>query len=99
MSQRVKPSQSTRTSQTHPITQDTVIELNEPGGRLGLCYCPGKKVTRDGVTHNRDLGVDLLHLSNTWRVDTIICLLNAAELRVGDDGHFHACCIKAIYVS
>lgn len=87
MSLRLKPSQTTRTSQSHPITQDTVIELDQ-GGRLGLCFCPGKKVTRDGITHNRDLGADLQHLSSTWRVDTVVCLLNAAELRVRGGLHY-----------
>ncbi|KAL6765944.1 protein-tyrosine phosphatase-like protein [Haematococcus lacustris] len=51
------------------------------GGGLGLCFCPGKRVTRGGVRHERNMQQDLLRLRDTFQISTVACLLNAAELR------------------
>lgn len=42
-------------------------------------------MTRDGITHKRNLQQDLLRLKEHFGVTCIVCLLNAAELRVGED--------------
>lgn len=68
----------TRTSDTHPITVSWILEHGE--GRLGLCYCPGKKVTRRGVRWNRCLEQDLSRLKRDFGVTTLVCLLNESEL-------------------
>ncbi|KAJ9508406.1 hypothetical protein QJQ45_011927 [Haematococcus lacustris] len=51
------------------------------GGGIGLCFCPGKRVTRGGVRHERSMQRDLLRLRDTFQISTVACLLNAAELR------------------
>ncbi|OMJ83647.1 hypothetical protein SteCoe_15374 [Stentor coeruleus] len=60
----------------------SIVASNENGGKLGLCQCPGKKLTkgRDGKEHIRDLHSDLLNFKERG-VRTIVCLLNDSELR------------------
>mmetsp|Transcript_20204 Transcript_20204/g.51172 ORF Transcript_20204/g.51172 Transcript_20204/m.51172 type:complete len:206 (-) Transcript_20204:82-699(-) len=73
-----------RNSDTHPISISWVAGPEDApciSGRLGLCYCPGKKVLRGGIQHDRDLAKDLRVLRDTHGVTTIVCLLNDAELR------------------
>lgn len=56
-------------------------------GRLGLCFCPGKKVKkRDARVYDRDLTADLDQLQQRHGVGAIVCLLNDAELRVRPAG-------------
>lgn len=52
------------------------------GGSVGLCFCPGKSVSRDGVHHMRSLQEDLGRLKEHFFVTCVLCLLNTAELRV-----------------
>lgn len=61
---------------------DIVPTTTEEGGRLGLCYMPGKKVKkgRDGYSWNRSLKKDLLRLKSE-SVSTVVCLLNEWESR------------------
>lgn len=68
-----------RTSHSHPITLSWILE-HGGGGKLGLCFCPGKKVNRSGVRWERDLDVDLHRLKEAYRITTVACLLNTAEL-------------------
>lgn len=68
-----------RTSESHPITLSWILE-HQGGGRLGLCYCPGKQVCRSGVTWERTLEVDLTRLQEVYGISTLACLLNGAEL-------------------
>mmetsp|Transcript_6316 Transcript_6316/g.13929 ORF Transcript_6316/g.13929 Transcript_6316/m.13929 type:complete len:204 (+) Transcript_6316:116-727(+) len=71
-----------KTSQTNPITLSWIIKDHAKcSGQLGLCFCPGKKVVRDGVRHDRHVDEDLQRLRDHFQVTTIVCLLNAAELR------------------
>ncbi|GMH40242.1 hypothetical protein BSKO_08146 [Bryopsis sp. KO-2023] len=70
---------SVRTSESHPITLSWILE-HGGGGKLGLCFCPGKKVKRSGVQWERDLEVDLHRLKEVYRITTLACLLNTAEL-------------------
>uniref|UniRef100_A0A7S4KWT5 Uncharacterized protein n=1 Tax=Guillardia theta TaxID=55529 RepID=A0A7S4KWT5_GUITH len=48
-----------RTSESHPITVSFLSEPSDNRGNIGLCYCPGKNVDRDGVRWRRDLDKDL----------------------------------------
>lgn len=68
-----------RTSETHPITLSWILE-HGGGGKLGLCFCPGKKVNRSGIQWERNLEMDLLRLKEEYRITTLACLLNTAEL-------------------
>ncbi|KAL0025621.1 hypothetical protein WJX79_009242 [Trebouxia sp. C0005] len=68
-----------RTSASHPITLSGIFDWQ--GGSLGLCFCPGKCVNRDGVRHKRNLQQDLKHLQGRYGITGLVCLLNAAELR------------------
>lgn len=68
-----------RTSESHPITLSWILE-HQGGGRLGLCYCPGKQVQRSGVTWERTLDKDLTRLQQVYGITTLACLLNGAEL-------------------
>ncbi|KAK9805660.1 hypothetical protein WJX72_010673 [[Myrmecia] bisecta] len=68
-----------RTSDTHPITLSWVLEHS--GGKLGLCYCPGKHVKRLRVTWKRVLAKDLARLKGDFGVTCIVCLLDTAELQ------------------
>lgn len=56
--------------------------LKASGGSVGLCFCPGKVVTRNAVKHERDLHLDLQHLKQQHSITCVLCLLNTAELRV-----------------
>lgn len=60
----------------------SIVASNDNGGKLGLCQCPGKKLSkgRDGKEHIRDLQSDLLNFKERG-VRTIVCLLNDSELR------------------
>lgn len=78
-----------RTSESHPITASWIIESEDPSkdqltklGGLALCFCPGKQVTRGGVTHERSLEADLAELKRRYGITCVACLLNQAELRV-----------------
>jgi cyclin-dependent kinase inhibitor 3 len=66
-------------SSTHPITVSWVMDHG--GGKLGLSYCPGKKLVRDSVAYNRDLATDLKDLENNHHITAVVCLLSDAELR------------------
>jgi len=67
------------TSSTQPITISWI--LNCGGGRLGLCFCPGKKVQRGSVVWERDMRMDLERLRDMHGTTTIVCLLDTYELR------------------
>eukprot|EP00282_Hemiselmis_andersenii_P006436 CAMPEP_0114140008 /NCGR_PEP_ID=MMETSP0043_2-20121206/17155_1 /TAXON_ID=464988 /ORGANISM="Hemiselmis andersenii, Strain CCMP644" /LENGTH=232 /DNA_ID=CAMNT_0001234073 /DNA_START=98 /DNA_END=796 /DNA_ORIENTATION=+ len=68
-----------RTSHSHPITVSPVSKTGS--GRLGLCYCPGKNLVREGIKWERDLDIDLRDMKERHRVDVVVCLLSPAELR------------------
>ncbi|KAL0045077.1 hypothetical protein WJX82_007483 [Trebouxia sp. C0006] len=68
-----------RTSASHPITLSGIFAWQ--GGSLGLCFCPGKCVSRDGVRYKRSLQQDLKHLQERYGITGLVCLLNTAELR------------------
>lgn len=58
------------------------IPLNPAGaGRLGLCFCPGKQVQRGRTRWSRNMQADLTRLKATYTVTTMVCLLDAYELR------------------
>ena len=59
-------------------------------GCLGLCYCPGKNVVREGVRWARDLDTDLQRLIVTHGVHVVVCLLSDAELRALGVGRDYA---------
>ena len=71
----------TRTSASHPITVSWLDAGDARDGALGLCYCPGKNVVREGVRWARDLQADLQHLISAHGVGVVVCLLSDAELR------------------
>ena len=71
----------TRTSASHPITVSWLDAADAREGALGLCYCPGKNVVREGVRWARDLQRDLQHLISAHGVTVVVCLLSDAELR------------------
>eukprot|EP01023_Acetabularia_acetabulum_P048475 TRINITY_DN5125_c0_g1_i1.p2 TRINITY_DN5125_c0_g1~~TRINITY_DN5125_c0_g1_i1.p2 ORF type:complete len:210 (+),score=21.57 TRINITY_DN5125_c0_g1_i1:158-787(+) len=50
-------------------------------GRLGLCYCPGKKFARNNWVFDRNLSKDLTRLHDVHRAQIIVCLLGDYELR------------------
>ena len=60
----------------------TLVCLKALGGTVGLCFCPGKVVTRNAVKYERDLHLDLRHLKEQHGITCVLCLLNTAELRV-----------------
>lgn len=68
-----------KTSQTHPMNVSWVVKSNT-GGRVGLTFCPGKKVHRGGVYWCRSLDADLIRLKSDFGVTTVVCLLSQAEL-------------------
>eukprot|EP00210_Caulerpa_lentillifera_P002190 g2104.t1 len=68
-----------KTSQTHPMNVSWVMKSNT-GGRVGLTFCPGKKVCRGGVYWCRNLDADLTRLKTDFGVTTVVCLLSQAEL-------------------
>lgn len=84
-----------RTSASHPITVSWVLgdeiacEQATPGGvggvdlpgRLGLCYCPGKNLVRDGITWRRNVVEDATRLRSHHGVNTVVCLVSDRELR------------------
>lgn len=74
-----KPRGGVRTSESHPITLSWILE-HRGGGRLGLCYCPGKQVRRSGIHWDRTLLTDLKRLQKVYGISTVGCLLNGAEL-------------------
>lgn len=69
-----------KTSESRPMTISWVHR--EAGGKCGLCFCPGKTVTRDrgGGLWSRDLATDLAALRSAG-VTQLVCLLNPSELR------------------
>lgn len=70
-------------SQVYLVGQKRCRTLLVPsGGSVGLCFCPGKCVTRNAVKHERNLQQDLQHLKQTHGTTCVLCLLNSAELRV-----------------
>lgn len=82
------------TSETHPMRLSWVSATGADGGggggRLGLCFCPGKQIQRSrlragheesGQPIMRDLGADLRRLRQHYGVTQLVCLLNDAELR------------------
>ncbi|DBA97748.1 TPA: Cyclin-dependent kinase inhibitor 3 [Trebouxia sp. C0006] len=73
------PDMPLRTSASHPITLSGIFAWQ--GGSLGLCFCPGKCVSRDGVRYKRSLQQDLKHLQERYGITGLVCLLNTAELR------------------
>ena len=83
----------TRTSASHPITVSW-LDAAAPDGRLGLCYCPGKNVVREGVRWARSLDEDLAHLISAHGVNVLVCLLSDAELRAIGVGRDYAACVR-----
>jgi protein-tyrosine phosphatase len=83
----------TRTSASHPITVSW-LDAAAPDGRLGLCYCPGKNVVREGVRWARSLDEDLAHLISAHGVNVVVCLLSDAELRAIGVGRDYAACVR-----
>ena len=69
-----------KTSSSHPITVSW-IDASKPDGCIGLSYCPGKNLVRDGIRWERSLAADLAHLKNAHGVKVVVCLLSDAELR------------------
>ena len=61
---------------------------------LGLCYCPGKNVVREGVRWERDLDADLRQLTSTHGVKVVVCLLSDAELRALGVGRDYAARVR-----
>ena len=92
-----------RTSTSHPMTISWVLTAADGGGAadggarmghhaapLGLCFCPGKRrVLRDGVLWDRDLGADLARLRDDFGVRTVLCLLSVRPSRSR-----HAACAR-----
>ena len=70
------------------------LDAAAPSGRLGLCYCPGKNVVREGVRWARDLDADLNHLITVHDVNVVVCLLSDAELRALGVGRDYAAQVK-----
>ena len=87
----------TRTSASHPITVSWLdVERGESAsGCLGLCYCPGKNVVREGVRWSRDLQADLQRLLTVHRIQCVVCLLSDAELRALGVGRDYAAHVRA----
>jgi hypothetical protein len=71
------------TSATHPIHLSWIWEL-DAGGALATSFCPGKRVpaAQERRAWHRTLAEDLQRLRSDFRITTIACLLNDAELRV-----------------
>jgi hypothetical protein len=84
----------TRTSTSHPITVSW-LDAAAPAGALGLCYCPGKNVVREGVRWARDLEEDLQDLLVRHGVAVVVCLLSDAELRALGVGRDYAARVNA----
>mmetsp|Transcript_11085 Transcript_11085/g.46079 ORF Transcript_11085/g.46079 Transcript_11085/m.46079 type:complete len:236 (+) Transcript_11085:2441-3148(+) len=86
-----------RTSETHPISVSWVLgsraEAPPPsseaaacagsgsGGSLALCYCPGKRLVRDGVEWRRDMRADAQRLRKDHGLGALVCLVSDFELR------------------
>ena len=83
----------TRTSASHPITVSW-LDAAAPAGRLGLCYCPGKNVVREGVRWARSLDEDLGHLITAHGANVVVCLLSDAELRALGVGRDYAARVR-----
>uniref|UniRef100_A0A7S4KXP8 Uncharacterized protein n=1 Tax=Guillardia theta TaxID=55529 RepID=A0A7S4KXP8_GUITH len=82
-----------RTSESHPITVSFLSEPSDNRGNIGLCYCPGKNVDRDGVRWRRDLDKDLATLKSKFNIDLVVCLLSISELRhLGVKGSLEEAC-------
>lgn len=63
-----QPERLERTSKTHPIPLSWVIDPDaSTSGRVGLCYCPGKQVTRNGERWQRDMQADLGRLRDVFQ--------------------------------
>ena len=45
-----------------------IFDSDNGSGKLGLCYCPGKTVTRAGVYWKRSLAADLARLRDHFKV-------------------------------
>lgn len=78
------------TSDSHPIRVSWVSAAAPGRGRVGLCFCPGKRIQKSrlragheesGTAIMRDLPTDLRRLREHFGAQMLICLLNAAELR------------------
>jgi protein-tyrosine phosphatase len=64
-----------RTSTTHPIRVDWVTE------NIGITFAPGKKArSAFGGAWHRNLSVDLDRLKNTYKVHTLVSLIEDHEL-------------------
>lgn len=68
---------STRTSLTHPLRVDWLLE-GQPGA-LGLTFAPGKQASGVTGAWHRDLDLDLTALRQVG-VDVLVCLLEAEEM-------------------
>ncbi len=86
--QHALPPANAQTSESHPIRVSWVVgdPAHEQGGRLGLCFCPGKRAAQGrGAAQrpiHRSLHADLQRLRQHFGVSTVVCLLNDAELAV-----------------
>mmetsp|Transcript_21468 Transcript_21468/g.56003 ORF Transcript_21468/g.56003 Transcript_21468/m.56003 type:complete len:192 (+) Transcript_21468:284-859(+) len=67
------------TSATAPIRVSWILECG--AGHLGLCFCPGKHVSRGQTRWERDMVTDLQRLRDDLEVTTVVCLLGVHELR------------------
>ena len=71
----------TRTSATHPIHVDWLPDYLTAPGRLGLTFAPGKRcASGTGPPWWRELAPDLARLRQHHRVDTLVCLMEPAEM-------------------
>ena len=81
-----------QTSASHPIRVSWVVHAGESGGgKLGLCFCPGKRMKNSrlkrsgheegGQEIDRGLGTDLARLKDTFGCGCVVSLLSVAELR------------------
>lgn len=73
-----------KTSKTDPIRVDFLNSKEYPDlNRLGMTFAPGKKERYGIGGHwNRDLAQDLGRLKEHYRIDTLISLVEDAELRL-----------------
>lgn len=71
-----------RTSISHPVSVDWVLQNVSPsGGWLGITFAPGKKASSTlGKPWSRDLELDLARLKGLYGVDALISLVEDKEL-------------------
>ena len=91
-----------QTSESHPIRVSWVVHAGESGGgKLGLCFCPGKRMKNSrlkragheegGQGIDRDMGTDLARLKGAFGCGCVVSLLSVAELRsIGVTGDYAA---------